>query len=226
MITSSISHFNLRGFSWLSFKSISFSSLFAALFILFSTSFTYHCWNSLFILSFNGLLTAKYSGCSRSVQLGGISSTRMLLSSKACKKFEVVWPVNVPNITKHEWVLLSFRLRHVAFTYGIKMLCRYPINQRLLERMNLVKRKGTTTIKMLSCNFEKLKKQFLSDVCSTVAMEEIPEELIINWDQWLPSFWWSQYNHHSLALWLITTLLAVTMMVWVFTIAPFSHAIL
>ena len=55
--------------------------------------------------------------------------------------------------------------------------------QRLLERMNLVKRKGTTAVKVLPSNFEKLKKQFLSDVCSTVVMEEIPEELIINWDQ-------------------------------------------
>ena len=55
--------------------------------------------------------------------------------------------------------------------------------QRLLEWINLVKRKGTTTIKVLPSNFEKLKKQFLSDVCTTVVMEEIPEELIINWDQ-------------------------------------------
>ena len=55
--------------------------------------------------------------------------------------------------------------------------------QRLLERMNLVKRKGTTAVKVLPSNFEKLKKQFLSDVCSTVIMEDIPEELIVNWDQ-------------------------------------------
>ena len=55
--------------------------------------------------------------------------------------------------------------------------------QRLLERRNLVKRKRTTAIKVLFSNFEKLKKQFLSDVCSTVVMEDIPEKLIINWDQ-------------------------------------------
>ena len=47
----------------------------------------------------------------------------------------------------------------------------------------LVKRKGTTTVKVLASNFEKLKKQFLSHVCSTVVMEDIPKELIINWDQ-------------------------------------------
>ena len=55
--------------------------------------------------------------------------------------------------------------------------------QRLLQRMNLVKRKGTTKIKVLPSDFEKLKKQFLSDIRSIVAMEDIPKELIINWDQ-------------------------------------------
>ena len=49
--------------------------------------------------------------------------------------------------------------------------------------MNLVKRKETTAVKVLPSNFEKLKKQFLTDVCSTIVMEDIPEELIINWDQ-------------------------------------------
>ena len=47
--------------------------------------------------------------------------------------------------------------------------------QRLLERMNLVKRKGTTTVKVLPSNFEKLKKQFLSDVHATVVIEDIPD---------------------------------------------------
>ena len=49
--------------------------------------------------------------------------------------------------------------------------------------MNLVKRKGITAVKVLPSNFGKLKKQFLSDVCSIVVMEDIPEQLIINWDQ-------------------------------------------
>ena len=52
--------------------------------------------------------------------------------------------------------------------------------QRLLQRMNLVKRKGTTTVKVLPSDFEKLKKQFLSDIRSIVAMEDIPKQLIIN----------------------------------------------
>ena len=52
--------------------------------------------------------------------------------------------------------------------------------QRLPERMNLVKWKRTTAVKVLPSDFEKLKKQFLSDVYSTVVMEDIPEELILN----------------------------------------------
>jgi len=55
--------------------------------------------------------------------------------------------------------------------------------QRLLQRMGLVKRKGTTKAKVLPPDFEKLKKQFLSDIRTIVAMESIPKELIINWDQ-------------------------------------------
>ena len=39
--------------------------------------------------------------------------------------------------------------------------------QRLLERMNLVKRKRTTTIKLVPSIFEKLKKHFLSDIQKT-----------------------------------------------------------
>ena len=49
--------------------------------------------------------------------------------------------------------------------------------------MNLIKQKGTTKVKVFPSNFEKLKKQFLSDIRSTVAMEDIPKQLIINWDQ-------------------------------------------
>ena len=52
--------------------------------------------------------------------------------------------------------------------------------ERLLERMNLVKRKGTTAVKALPFNFEKFKKQFLSDVCSPVVTEDILEDLIIH----------------------------------------------
>ena len=55
--------------------------------------------------------------------------------------------------------------------------------KRLLQRMNMVKRKGTTKAKVMPADFDKLKAQFLSDIRIIVSMEDIPAELRINWDQ-------------------------------------------
>jgi len=38
------------------------------------------------------------------------------------------------------------------------------------ERLNMVKRKGRTAVKLLPTDFEKVKKQFLLDICSTDVM--------------------------------------------------------
>ena len=54
----------------------------------------------------------------------------------------------------------------------------------LLNRMNFVKRKATTAkSKHTLDNFDELKQSFLDDVSDTVSMEEIPPEMILNWDQ-------------------------------------------
>ena len=54
----------------------------------------------------------------------------------------------------------------------------------LLERMKYVKRKGSTARSKESVSdFMERKKSFLQDVIATVEMEEIPFELILNWDQ-------------------------------------------
>lgn len=54
----------------------------------------------------------------------------------------------------------------------------------LLHRMNFVQRKVTTAkSKHTIANFSRLKEHFLRDVVATVMMEEIPPELILNWDQ-------------------------------------------
>ena len=54
----------------------------------------------------------------------------------------------------------------------------------LLGRMGYVKRRGTTSkSKNLVENFEELKASFLEQVSTTVIMDEIPPELILNWDQ-------------------------------------------
>ena len=53
----------------------------------------------------------------------------------------------------------------------------------ILGRMNYVKRRGTTKPRCLPEKFDEIKEQFLQDILTTVVMEEIPNELIINWDQ-------------------------------------------
>ena len=54
----------------------------------------------------------------------------------------------------------------------------------LLERMKFVNRKGTTAkCKQSIADFMERKQEFLQDIVTTVRMEDIPAELILNWDQ-------------------------------------------
>ena len=53
----------------------------------------------------------------------------------------------------------------------------------LLTRMNFTKRRGTTTFKMSVDEFRRIKYDFLKEVIEVVKMEEIPPQLIFNWDQ-------------------------------------------
>ena len=54
----------------------------------------------------------------------------------------------------------------------------------LLKRMKFVQRKATTSkSKETQAQFAEFKKSFLRDVVATVTMEEVPPELILNWDQ-------------------------------------------
>ena len=52
----------------------------------------------------------------------------------------------------------------------------------LLRKMNFVKRKATTS-KVTVEHFDKLKEQYLLDIKVVVELEEIPKDVIINWDQ-------------------------------------------
>ena len=49
--------------------------------------------------------------------------------------------------------------------------------------MAFVKRKGSTKSKVTVEHFEEVKQQYLLDIKAVVEMEEIPDDLIINWDQ-------------------------------------------
>ena len=66
----------------------------------------------------------------------------------------------------------------------------------LYKGMGFVQRKPTTSKGKYSMeNFSALKKSFLDDVVTIIEMEEIPPELILNWDQTeiklIPSTSWS-----------------------------------
>ena len=72
----------------------------------------------------------------------------------------------------------------------------------LLKRMDFVQRRATTAKSKHSiADFSALKKSFLRDVVATVTMEEIPAELIMNWDQTgiklVPSSSWTMEKRGS-----------------------------
>ena len=52
-----------------------------------------------------------------------------------------------------------------------------------MQRMGLVKRRASTKAKVNVETFEEVKSQFLIDIKTVVEMDEIPFDLIINWDQ-------------------------------------------
>ena len=49
--------------------------------------------------------------------------------------------------------------------------------------MNFVKRKSFNAGKLLPVEFNLQKEHFLYDICAEVIMNDIPEDLIYNWDQ-------------------------------------------
>ena len=53
----------------------------------------------------------------------------------------------------------------------------------LLYRINFVKRRGSSTAMLTVANFEAVKEQFIIDVNTVVEIEEIPPQLVYNWDQ-------------------------------------------
>ncbi len=67
--------------------------------------------------------------------------------------------------------------------------------QSILRRMQFTKRKGTSKVKDTVANFLEIKGNFLQEIIDVVEMEEIPAELILNWDQTglnlIPSATWT-----------------------------------
>ena len=78
-------------------------------------------------------------------------------------------------VKSHDSNLLECNGGHIALT---KHWAKY-----LLQRMGFVKRRSSTKAKVSVSDFEKLKAQFAFDVEAVTEMEEIPGNLVINWDQ-------------------------------------------
>ena len=53
----------------------------------------------------------------------------------------------------------------------------------ILKRMGFSKRKGTNAGKVTVAHFEQVKECFMADITAEVMMKEIPDGLIVNWDQ-------------------------------------------
>ena len=73
--------------------------------------------------------------------------------------------------------------------------------QSLLQRMGFVKRRGTTKCKISVENFESLRDEYLDNISTTAVMEDIPPEMVLNWDQTginiIPSRSWTMKKRGS-----------------------------
>ena len=67
--------------------------------------------------------------------------------------------------------------------YGGPATLSVPWAKSLLHRMNFMKRRGTTKGGIPPEDLEDARKTFLTEVVETVALNDIPTELIFNWDQ-------------------------------------------
>ena len=73
--------------------------------------------------------------------------------------------------------------KHLLASNGGHIMLTRDWAKSLLCRLGFVKRRGSTAAKITVTNFEELKDQYLLDVKAVVQIEEIPQELIISWDQ-------------------------------------------
>ena len=75
----------------------------------------------------------------------------------------------------HNSNLLECNGEHISLT---KHWAKYA-----LEHTGFVKRRASTKAKVPISDFDLLKTQFVFDIKVTIGMEEIPGDIVINWDQ-------------------------------------------
>ena len=85
--------------------------------------------------------------------------------------------------------------------YGGHVTLTVSWARSVLKRLNFTKRRATTKCGIPPQVFQQVKTQFLQDIIDIVAMEEIPPQLIFNWDQTglhlVPTSNWTMANKGS-----------------------------
>lgn len=84
---------------------------------------------------------------------------------------------------------------------GGHIVCGHEWAKGLLRRMGYVKRRANTKSKVTVEEFEALKAQFIFDIEVISQMEEVPDDLIINWDHtginYVPTSNWTMAEEGS-----------------------------
>ena len=97
-------------------------------------------------------------------------------------------------------ILLKVK-KNILPEYGGQATLTKAWVQSLLNCMGFVKRRGTTKCSISAENFESLREEYLNNISTTVIMEDIPPEMVLNWDQTglriIPSKSWTMEKRGS-----------------------------
>lgn len=99
---------------------------------------------------------------------------KSLRESKTVVNSTIVLSAAEGIVKSHDSGLLACNGGHIK--------CTKQWAKHFLTRLGYVRRKATTKASLSDIDFEAQKYQFLFDIQTIIEMEEIPSELVINWD--------------------------------------------
>uniref|UniRef100_A0A1X7SG32 DDE-1 domain-containing protein n=1 Tax=Amphimedon queenslandica TaxID=400682 RepID=A0A1X7SG32_AMPQE len=109
--------------------------------------------------------------------------------------------VNTSIVKAAAWGILMSQERLRLAEFGGPATLTTAWAKLLLKRMNYTQRRGTTKAKVSVPKFNQAKELFLQEVIDVVAMEDIPIDLIFNWDQtglyFVPVSFWTMTSKGS-----------------------------
>lgn len=145
-----------------------------------------------------GILPEKKRG--RPVLLGEVLDTKLQVYIKTVREGGGVISARIV-MAAARGILMSYNRARLADFGGDVLITRHWA-YALLRRMEFVQRKATTSkSKFTPDDFARVKQQFLNDVKTVIVMENIPPELVINWDQTgikiVPSSTWTMDKRGS-----------------------------